>query len=230
MSMSSSVSTSQSCVRSVPTYKMCPPTPPEPSYFSIPTYPTLSASTPLVATSLTLVTPSSNNTSGRLGAIEERPFSIDHEVLDHFAAHFPPPPSLTLPTHRQQMPNAFAPRIVTFHHTMSQGASPSSPDRAHRSPSSYFPKMDVSTIQAKHTFRVQLPNTIESEMITISANKGDKLKVVADAWNMQSDCHYEWQICFAPCDVDLSAVQARFEPGGQLTIDVRRTGRHVVSI
>jgi hypothetical protein len=48
--------------------------------------------------------------------------------------------------------------------------------------------MTVSSILAKHTLHVQLPISIQPEMITISAQKGDKLKVVADAWHMESDC------------------------------------------
>ncbi|KAG6873467.1 hypothetical protein C0995_015170 [Termitomyces sp. Mi166 len=228
MSTSPSASaSSRSCVRSAPTYKICPPTPPEPSYFSISACSTIPVSTPLVSTSSAPAT-SRSQSSGRPEAIEERPFFLDHEMLDHFAAHFPPPPSLTLPRHRQQMSDAFAPRIVTFHRTASQGASPT--DRARRSSPAYFPTMEVSTTPARHTFRVQFPNTIESEMITISANKGDKLKVLADAWHMQSDCHYEWQICFAPRDVDLSAVQAKFESSGHLTIDVRRVVGHAIAL
>lgn len=34
--------------------------------------------------------------------------------------------------------------------------------------------------------------------------------------------HYEWQISFPPYDVDLSKVQAKFDPDGRLTIRVPR--------
>jgi len=59
-------------------------------------------------------------------------------------------------------------------------------------------------------------------MVTVSANKGDRLRVVADAWHMEGESHYEWQISFPPADVDLRAVQAKFHPDGRLTIDVKR--------
>jgi hypothetical protein len=48
--------------------------------------------------------------------------------------------------------------------------------------------MDVSSSSTKYTLHVQLPVTIQPEMITISAQKGDKLKVVADAWHMENNC------------------------------------------
>jgi hypothetical protein len=34
--------------------------------------------------------------------------------------------------------------------------------------------------------------------------------------------HYEWQVHFAPCDVDMSSVRARFAPDGKLSISVQR--------
>ncbi|GLB40719.1 hypothetical protein LshimejAT787_0805900 [Lyophyllum shimeji] len=82
--------------------------------------------------------------------------------------------------------------------------------------------MNVSSSPSKHTLHVQLPRMIQPEMITISANRGDKLKVVADAWHMENDCHYEWQISFAPRDIDMTAIHAKFEPNGHLFIDVSR--------
>jgi hypothetical protein len=83
-------------------------------------------------------------------------------------------------------------------------------------------------------------------MVTISANKGDRLRVVADAWHMEGESefrppyfflldslpssylltlypgHYEWQISFPPADVDIRAVHAKFHQDGRLTIDVKR--------
>jgi len=59
-------------------------------------------------------------------------------------------------------------------------------------------------------------------MVTISAKRGDKLEIVADAWHMEADCHYEWQISFAPHDIDMSSVHAKFGADGHLTIDVQR--------
>jgi len=95
-----------------------------------------------------------------------------------------------------------------------------------------------------------LPRAISPEMVTISANKGDRLRVVAQAWMGQDECefffffysvhslqilrltpfnsytaHFEWQISFPPHDVDLSKVQAKFDPDGCLTIRVPRRPR-----
>ncbi|TFK36734.1 hypothetical protein BDQ12DRAFT_239064 [Crucibulum laeve] len=104
---------------------------------------------------------------------------------------------------------------------------PSPMDRSRRTaPPSSSPHMSISSNPNKHTLSVQLPTSIQPEMVTISANKGDKIKVVADAWHMEDDCHYEWQISFAPHDIDMSAVHAKFDPDGRLTIDVRRLPRY----
>ncbi|KAH7920885.1 hypothetical protein BV22DRAFT_1020408 [Leucogyrophana mollusca] len=82
--------------------------------------------------------------------------------------------------------------------------------------------MDVHSTTATHTLTVALPRTIQPEMVTVSAKKGDRLDVVADAWHMESDSHYEWQVRFPPGDVDMSTVRARFGSDGQLSIDVKR--------
>ncbi|EGN98744.1 hypothetical protein SERLA73DRAFT_53840 [Serpula lacrymans var. lacrymans S7.3] len=78
-----------------------------------------------------------------------------------------------------------------------------------------------STLNA-YTLIVHLPRVISPEMVTISAKKGERLDVVADAWHMEHDCHYEWQVRFAPGDVDMSSVRARFNSDGRLSIDVQR--------
>ncbi|KAK0446136.1 hypothetical protein EV421DRAFT_1792650 [Armillaria borealis] len=75
-------------------------------------------------------------------------------------------------------------------------------------------------------FNVRLPPDIQPEMVTISAKKGDKLKVVADAWHMENNCHCEWLITFPPLDVDMSKVYAKFGGDGLLTIDVCRLRRY----
>ncbi|KAF9534004.1 hypothetical protein CPB83DRAFT_782665 [Crepidotus variabilis] len=69
-----------------------------------------------------------------------------------------------------------------------------------------------------------LPPSITSDMVTISANKGDRLRINAQAWGGENAAHYEWQVSFPPRDVDLSRVQARFENGG-LTVRVPRFSR-----
>ncbi|KAF8150154.1 hypothetical protein B0H34DRAFT_666425 [Crassisporium funariophilum] len=85
--------------------------------------------------------------------------------------------------------------------------------------------MTLTSSQSTHTLSVKLPASIQPEMVTISANKGDRLKVVADAWHMEGESHYEWQISFPPYDIDITAVHAKFDPDGRLTIDVKRRSR-----
>ncbi|KJA29995.1 hypothetical protein HYPSUDRAFT_126436 [Hypholoma sublateritium FD-334 SS-4] len=84
--------------------------------------------------------------------------------------------------------------------------------------------MTLSSTEVKHTLSVLLPRNITPEMVTISANKGDRIRVVADAFG-GDECHYEWQISFPPYDIDMSAVHARFDPDGRLTLDVKRRSR-----
>ncbi|KAG6907438.1 hypothetical protein DXG01_008866 [Tephrocybe rancida] len=178
----SSASTPRTSVQPTSSYKMSHDAPSEQSYFSIPAYSTIPVTTPLTASSSSAPVTSHLQTISHPEALEDR------EMLDRFATRFPPPPSLSLPSHRQQIPDPYAPRVVTFHRSASL-STPSPTDRArHSPPPALFPAMDVSSSPARHAFRVQLPHTIASEMITISANKGDKLKVVADAWNLQCDC------------------------------------------
>jgi len=95
--------------------------------------------------------------------------------------------------------------------------------RARRAASpSQYPSMNVHSSPSKHILSVRLPEAIKSEMVTITANKGDKLKIIADAWHMEADCHYEWQIDFAPHDVDMLAIRAKFEQDGLLIISAER--------
>ncbi|KAG2364567.1 hypothetical protein BDR07DRAFT_1279454 [Suillus spraguei] len=82
--------------------------------------------------------------------------------------------------------------------------------------------MVIQSTLSTHSLSVVLPRAIQSEMVTVSVKKGDKLNIVADAWHMENDCHYEWQVYFAPGDADMPSVRARFAPDGKLTITVQR--------
>ncbi|KAL4064628.1 hypothetical protein J3A83DRAFT_643108 [Scleroderma citrinum] len=100
---------------------------------------------------------------------------------------------------------------------------PSPMDRSRRSPApGSCPEMITQSSCTMHTFSVTLPRTILPEMVTVSAKKGDRLDVVADAWHMERDCHYEWQIRFAPGDVDMGTVRAQLGSDGMLSIEVQR--------
>jgi len=63
---------------------------------------------------------------------------------------------------------------------------------------------------------------LASEMITVSARRGGRLAVVADAWHLEHDCHYEWHVAFPRPDMDLRAVRARVGEDGILVIEVPR--------
>jgi len=105
----------------------------------------------------------------------------------------------------------------------SNSSTPSPTARWRRSPSpECCPKMVIHSTYSTHILAVVLPRAIQSEMVTVSVKKGDRLDIVADAWHMEHDCHYEWQVHFASCDADMSSVRARFAPDGKLSISVQR--------
>ncbi|KAG2062696.1 hypothetical protein BDR04DRAFT_949685, partial [Suillus decipiens] len=77
--------------------------------------------------------------------------------------------------------------------------------------------MIIQSTTSSHKLAVTLPRTIRSEMITIYAKKGDRLDIIASAWQLESNCHYQWQVDFAQGDVDMSSIHARFEYDGKLS-------------
>ncbi|KAJ6463935.1 hypothetical protein C8R45DRAFT_840662 [Mycena sanguinolenta] len=85
--------------------------------------------------------------------------------------------------------------------------------------------MHISSSTSEHTLRICLPIGIRSEMVTISTAKGDRLKIVADVWHLEADCHFEWEVVFAPRDVDVTSIRAKFEEEGILTIRAGRSAR-----
>ncbi|KAI0671361.1 hypothetical protein C8Q78DRAFT_973440 [Trametes maxima] len=82
--------------------------------------------------------------------------------------------------------------------------------------------MRLRSTAAEHTLAVRLPEGLAPEMVTVCAKKGTRLSVVADLWHLECDSHYEWEVAFAPLDVDMRSVKAVFEPDGQLVIHIRR--------
>lgn len=63
-----------------------------------------------------------------------------------------------------------------------------SPMQRERRTPSHSPLLHVESSPSKYSINVQLPKDIKHEMVTISVLKGDKLKVIADAWHMEKDC------------------------------------------
>jgi hypothetical protein len=92
----------------------------------------------------------------------------------------PPPPLVSFP--------------VSFCNSNSDARSSSTPSptaRARRSvPPSDTPPMSINSCPSKHTLEVHLPSAIQPEMVTISAKKGNRLVIVADAWHMETDCKF----------------------------------------
>ncbi|KAH9998917.1 hypothetical protein BJV77DRAFT_978028 [Russula vinacea] len=88
------------------------------------------------------------------------------------------------------------------------------------------PPAQIETLPKSYRLSIALPRPggaqLASEMITVSARRGGRLAVVADAWHLEHDCHFEWHFAFPQPDVDLGAVQARLGKDGILVIDVPR--------
>jgi hypothetical protein len=118
---------------------------------------------------------------------------VNSNALQQFALHIPPPPPLALSTSAIRNPSAFY-----------SGSSPSPsssvppafpPSHIHSYPNPSYnqplaaPQMTLTSTSAKYTLSVLLPNNIQPEMVTISANKGDRLRVVADAFG-GDECEY----------------------------------------
>jgi hypothetical protein len=81
----------------------------------------------------------------------------------------------------------------------SSSSTPSPTARWRRSPSpECCPKMVIQSTHSTHILSVVLPRAIQSEMVTVSVKKGDRLDIVADAWHMENDCKYaafiKWQM------------------------------------
>jgi hypothetical protein len=103
-----------------------------------------------------------------------------------------------------------------------------------------MPPVVVRESFSHYTINVYLPTIIQSDMVTIAVVKGDKMKLVADAWHLESNCacdsslrptlcltavrlgHFEWLIAFPPRAVDTSRVHAKLGQDGLLSIEVQR--------
>ncbi|KAJ7827200.1 hypothetical protein B0H13DRAFT_1657078 [Mycena leptocephala] len=63
-------------------------------------------------------------------------------------------------------------------------------------------------ISIHFTPNVSLPIAIQPEMVTITTAKGDKLKIVADAWHLEADCESILQLF---TKTRLNAMKGHFE-------------------
>ena len=114
-------------------------------------------------------------------------------ALQQFALHIPPPPPLSLSISAVRNPSTFYPGPSPSSSSSVSPASPSSHLHSYPIPSYNqpvtAPQMTLTSTSAKYTLSVLLPSNIQPEMVTISANKGDRLRVVADAFG-GDECEY----------------------------------------
>ncbi|EIW77561.1 hypothetical protein CONPUDRAFT_62036 [Coniophora puteana RWD-64-598 SS2] len=93
--------------------------------------------------------------------------------------------------------------------------------------------MSVTSNIYSHSLRVVLPHDIHPAMVDISCLKGERLSVVADAWHVEESCDYaglcRWHIQFAPNDVDMRSISARFGHDHTLLINAHRQSRCGIS-
>ena len=158
-----------------------------------------SSSGPVIKASFMTRNDNSNPTSP-----DQPPSSNSHhlspETIQEFALHIPAPPTLSLSQSAVRNPplNAtnLAPRVSVSSMpspmpNKTLDSFPSPMDRTRRMPPSHqTPDMTLSSSPTVHTLSVMLPRSIQPEMVTISANKGDRLRVVADAWHMEGESEF----------------------------------------
>ncbi|KAH9914606.1 uncharacterized protein B0H18DRAFT_886452 [Fomitopsis serialis] len=76
----------------------------------------------------------------------------------------------------------------------------------------------------QYTFCARVPKGISTEMVTVYVKRGCRLAIVADAWHLEHDAHFSWEIAFTPKDVNLGGVHVVLDASGNLTLTVPRRG------
>jgi len=79
---------------------------------------------------------------------------------------------------------------------------------------------DIQVSPTAYSMVAHIGSGFHPECITISAMKGNVLVIVADRWDMEKDCRYEWLWRFDR-DADMSSVHANYD-AGVLRVTVRR--------
>ncbi len=126
---------------------------------------------------------------------QHRIYTQPPEELRQFALHIPAPPQLTMPAKALAKQGATMPSSSSSSSPSSTLSPNDTPDfypssqstSASRSPAfnstSQGPDMVCTTDMHAYLFTISgLPSSITSDMVTISANKGDRLRVNAQAW------------------------------------------------
>ncbi|CAE6459688.1 unnamed protein product [Rhizoctonia solani] len=157
-------------------------------------------------------------------------------------SRYPTPPHTTSPPHStastpdssdENMPHPTASPIQSsgmnsyFPHMVPRSSPPSNPAlpivsiRGSRSPTEdQRAQPDIQVSQSAYSLVADIGRGFSPECITISAKKGNALVIVADRWDMEKDCRYEWVWRFDR-DADMSSVHANYD-SGVLRVTVRR--------
>ncbi|KAF8754348.1 hypothetical protein RHS01_06434 [Rhizoctonia solani] len=157
-------------------------------------------------------------------------------------SRYPTPPHTTSPPHSnastpdssdENIPHSTAshqtssPSASYFPHMVSRSSNPSNPDgpivsiRGSRSPTEdQRAQPDIQVSPSAYSLVAHIGRGFHPECITISAKKGNALVIVADRWDMEKDCRYEWVWRFDR-DADMSSVHANYD-SGVLRVTVKR--------
>ncbi|CAE6450487.1 hypothetical protein RSOLAG22IIIB_01849 [Rhizoctonia solani] len=150
-------------------------------------------------------------------------------------SRYPTPPHTTSPPHSNaSTPDSSDENMPRSTASPSQNAMndyfprlPSNPDvpivaiRGSRSPTEdQRAQPDIQVSPSAYSLVAHIGRGFHPECITISAMKGNALVIVADRWDMEKDCRYEWVWRFDR-DADMSSVHANFD-SGVLRVTVRR--------
>ncbi|CAE7052259.1 unnamed protein product [Rhizoctonia solani] len=147
------------------------------------------------------------------------------------ASRYPTPPHTTSPplsnastpdSSDENMPRSTAP--TQSHDYFPHITHPDGPIvsiRGSRSPTEdQRAQPDIQVSSSAYSMVAHIGRGFHPECITISAKRGNALVIVADRWDMEKDCRYEWLWRFDR-DADMSSVHANYD-AGVLRVTVRR--------
>ncbi|KAJ1307229.1 hypothetical protein OPQ81_001343 [Rhizoctonia solani] len=184
---------------------------------------------------------SAGGSNGRAyGSVDGIPISASPKPQ----SRYPTPPHTTSPPHsnastpdssNENMPHSTASPSQSsplgthsyFPHMATRSPPPSNPDgpivsiRGSRSPTEdQRAQPDIQVSSSAYSMVAHIGKGFHPECITISAKKGNALVIVADRWDMEKDCRYEWVWRFDR-DADMSSVHANYD-SGVLRVTVKR--------
>ncbi|CAL1717224.1 unnamed protein product [Somion occarium] len=93
---------------------------------------------------------------------------------------------------------------------LSPGTSPSS---SSGSSSVTFSEAETVSIQDPRSPLISEFPPMDLTRTYDNSKKGDRVEVVADIWHKEEDAHFEWEILFAPGDVDIGTIRTSLRDG-----------------